>query len=120
MTNFGSGGVDRISATKASKLFTTLPRALRFLLLFCASAPRQERRRKSLRKTVADQQEPLSVAKADLLDHASNGIEEFDGIRIVDQPQHLPSITGPVTDLPLAVFKVSRTRPPLGLQSNED
>ena len=119
MKNFGSGGVDRISATKASKLPTVLPRALRLLLLFCAG-PGRERRRKSLRKTVADQQEPFSVTKADPLDHASNGIEEVDGIRTVDQPQHLPGLTGPATDLPLAVFNMSRTRPPLGLQANED
>jgi hypothetical protein len=115
MKNFGSACVDRISATQASKLLTMLPRALRFLLLFCAFAPRQERRRKSLQKTVADPQESLSVTKADLLDHASNGIEKVD-----DQPQHLPGITGPVTDLPLAFFKIWRTRPPLGLQTNED
>src|SRR6516165_1923116 len=51
MNNFGSGSVDRISATKASKLLMMLPRALRFLLLFCAFAPRREQRRKSLRKT---------------------------------------------------------------------
>ena len=115
MKNFGSGGVDRISATQASKLLTMLPRALRFLLLFCAFAPRRERRRKSLHKTVADQQELLSVTKAGPLNDASNLIEKVD-----DQPQHLPVITGPVTDLPLAVFKISRTRPPLGLQTNED
>jgi hypothetical protein len=120
MKNFGSGSVDRIAATKASKLLTMLPRALRFLLVFCAFAPRRERRRKSLRKTVADQQEPLSVTKADPLDDASIVIEEVDGIRIVDQPQPLQGITGPDTDLPLAVFKMSRTRPPLGLQANED
>jgi hypothetical protein len=115
MKNFGSGSVDRISATKASKLLTMLPRALRFLLPFCAFAPRRERRRKSLRKSVADQQEPVSVTKAGPLDDASNVIEKVD-----DQPQHLPGITGPVTDLPLAVFKISRTRPRLGLQANED
>jgi len=61
MKNIGSGSVDGISATKTSKLLTMLPRALRLLLLFCAFAPRRERRRKSLHKTVADQQEPLSV-----------------------------------------------------------
>jgi hypothetical protein len=33
MKNFGSGSVDRISATKASKLLTTLPRLLLFALL---------------------------------------------------------------------------------------
>ena len=120
MKNFGSGGVDRISATKASKLPTVLPRALRFLLLFFDFAPRQERRRKSLRKKVADQQEPFSVTKADPFDHASNVIEEVDGIRTVDPPQHLQGLTGPATDLPLAVFNMSRTRPPLGLQANED
>ena len=100
MKNDGSQSVDRISATKGSN--TMLPRALRLLLLFCAFAPRRERRRKSLRKTIADQQEPLSVTKAGPLDDASNVIEEVDGIQIVDQPQH-------------AVFKISRTRPPLGL-----
>ena len=111
MKNFGSGGVDRISVTQASKLLTMLPRALRFLLLFCAFAPRRERRRKSLHKTVADQQELLSVTKAGPLNDASN---------LINQPQHVPGITGPVTDLPPAVFKISRTRPPLGLQTNED
>jgi hypothetical protein len=69
---------------------------------------------------VADQQEPLSVTKADPLDDASNVTEEVDDIRIVDQPQHLQGITGPVTDPPLAVFKISRPRPSLGLQANED
>ena len=107
MRNDGSQSVDRISATKMSKLLTVLPRALRLLLLSCAFAPRQERRRESLRKTVADQQEPLSVTKAGPLDDASNVIEEVDGIQIVDQPQH-------------AVFKISRTRPPLGLRANQD
>ena len=105
MKNDGSQSVDRISATKMSKLLTALPRALRLLLLSCAFAPRRERRRESLRKTVADQ-EPLSVTKAGPLDDASNVIEEVDGIQIVDQPQH-------------AVFKISRTRPPLGLPANE-
>ena len=56
---------------------------------------------------VADQQEPLSVTKAGPLDDASNVIEEVDGILIVDQPQH-------------AVFKISRTRPLLGLRANQD
>ena len=107
MKNQGSQSVDRIAATKVSKLLTMLPRALRFLLLFCAFAPRQERRRKSLRKTVAEQPEPFSVTKAGPLDDASNVIEEVDGILIVDQPQH-------------AVFKISRTRPPLGLRANQD
>ena len=102
MKNDDSQSVDRISATNASKLFTMLPRALRHLLISCAFAPRRERRRESLRKTVADQREPLSVTKAGPLDDASNVIEEVDGIQIVDQPQH-------------AVFKISRTRPPLGL-----
>ena len=102
MKNDGSQSVDRISATKVSKLLTVLPRALRLLLLSCAFAPRRERRRESLRKTVADQQEPLSVTKAGPLDDAPNVIEEVDGIQIVDQSQH-------------AVFKISRTRPPLGL-----
>jgi hypothetical protein len=121
MKNFGSGSVDRIAATKESKLLTMLPRALRLLLLFSAFAPRRERRRKSLHKTVADQQlPPLPVTKADPLDDASNVIEGVDGIPIVDQPRHLQGINGPVTDLPLAVFKISRTRPPLGLQANED
>jgi hypothetical protein len=79
-------------------------------LLFCAFAPRRERRRKSLRKTVADQQEQLSVIKDGPLDDTSNVIEEVDGIRTVDQPQHLQDIiTGRVTDLPLAAFKISRT-----------
>ena len=55
------------------------------------------------------------MTKAGPLDDASNVIEKVD-----DQPQHLPGITGPVTDLPLAVFKISRTRPRLGLQANED
>jgi hypothetical protein len=89
MNNFGSGSVDRISATKA-KLLTMLPRALQFLLLFCAFAPRRERRRKSLRNTAADQQEPLSVTKAGPLNDASNLLERVD-----DQPQHVPGITGP-------------------------
>ena len=106
MKNQGSQSVDRIAATKVSKLLTMLPRALRLLLLSCAFAPRQERRRESLRKTVADQ-EPLSVTKAGPLDDASNVIEEVDGIQIVDRPQH-------------AVFKISRTRPPLGLRANQD
>jgi hypothetical protein len=113
MKNFGGGGV--VSATEASKLLTMMPRALRLILLFCAFAPRRERRRKSLRKTVADQQEPFSVAKAGLLDDAFDVIENVD-----EQPQHPPGITGPVTDLPLAVFKISRIRPRLGLQANED
>jgi hypothetical protein len=104
MKNFGSGSVERVSATEGSKLLTMLPRALRFLLLFCAFAPRRERRRKSLRKTVADQQEPLSVTKA------GPSIEKVD-----DQPQRLPSIMGQVADPPQAVFKISRTRPRLGL-----
>ena len=60
------------------------------------------------------------MTKADQLDHASNVIEEVEGIRTVDQPQHLPGLTGPATDLPLAVFNMSRTRPRLGLQANED
>jgi hypothetical protein len=107
MNNCGNGSVDRISVTRASKLLTMLPRALRFLLFFCAFAPRRERRRKSLRKTVGDQGEAALGA--------SNVIEKVD-----DQPQHLPGITGPVTDLPLAVFKISRTRPRLGPQANED
>jgi hypothetical protein len=115
MKNFGSGSVDRVSATEPSKLLTMLPRALRLLLLFCALGPRRERRRKSLRKTVADQQEPLSVTKAGPLDDTSNVIEKVD-----DHPQHLPGITGPVTDLPPAIFKIWRTRPRLGLQANED
>ena len=115
MKNHDSESVDRISATKVSKLLTMLPRALRLLLLSCAFAPRRERRRESLRKTVADQQEPLSVTKAGPLNDASNLIEKVD-----DQPQLLPVITGPVTDRPLAVFKTSRTRPRLGLQANED
>ena len=102
MKNDGSQSVDRISATKVSKLLTVLPRALRLLLLSCGFAPRRERRRESLRKTVADQQEPLSVTKADPPDDASNVIKEVDDLGIVDQPQH-------------AVFKISRTRPPLGL-----
>ena len=102
MKNDGSQSVDRISATKVSKLLTVLPRALRLLLLSCGFAPRRERRRESLRRTVADRQEPLSVTKAGPLDEASNVIEEVDGIQIVDQPQH-------------AFFKISRTRPPLGL-----
>src|SRR6516162_2724059 len=106
MKNHDSESVDRISATKVSKLLTMLPRALRLLLLSCAFAPRRERRRESLRKTVADQ-EPLSVTKAGPLDDASNVIEEVDGTQIVDQPQH-------------AVFKISRTRPPLGLRANQD
>ena len=105
MRNDGGQSVDRISATEVSKLLTMLPRALRLLLLSCAFAPRRERRRESLRKTVADQ-EPLSVTKAGPLDDASNVIEEVDGNQIVDQPQH-------------AVFKISRTRPPLGLPANE-
>ena len=105
MRNDGGQSVDRISATEVSKLLTMLPRALRLLLLSCAFAPRRERRRESLRKTVADQ-EPLSVTKAGPLDDASNVIEEVDGIQIVDQPQH-------------AVFKISRTRPPLGLRANQ-
>ena len=54
------------------------------------------------------------MTKAGPLDDASNLIEKVD-----DQPQQLPAITGPVTDLPLAVFKISRTRPPLGLPANE-
>jgi hypothetical protein len=58
--------------------------------------------------------------KADPLDDATNVIEEVDGIRTVDQPQHLRGITGRVTDLPLAVFKIPQKRPPLGLQANED
>ena len=91
MKNVGSDSVDRL--TKASKLLAMLPRGLRFLLLFCAFAPRRKRRRKSLRKTVADQQEPLSVTKAGPLDDTSNLIEEVDGIRTVDQPQHLQGIT---------------------------
>ena len=107
MKNDGSQCFDRISATKKSKLLAMLPRALRLLLLSCAFAPRRERRRESLRKTVADQREPLSVTKAGPLDDASNVIEEVDGIQIVDQSQH-------------AVFKISRTRPPLGLQASED
>jgi hypothetical protein len=94
MKNHGSESVDRISATKVSKLLMVLPRALRLLLLSCAFAPRRERRRESLRKTAADQQEPLSVTKAGPLD-------EVDSIEIVDQPQHV-------------FFKISRTRPPLG------
>jgi hypothetical protein len=94
MKNHGSESVDRISATKVSKLLMVLPRALRLLLLSCAFAPRRERRRESLRKTIADQQEPLSVTKAGPLD-------EVDSIEIVDQPQHV-------------FFKISRTRPPLG------
>jgi hypothetical protein len=94
MKNHGSESVDRISATKVSKLLTVLPRALQLLLLSCAFAPRRERRRESLRKTAADQQEPLSVTKAGPLD-------EVDSIEIVDQPQHV-------------FFKISRTRPPLG------
>src|SRR5262252_8985924 len=106
MRNDGGQSVDRISATKVSKLLTMLPRALRLLLLSCAFAPRRERRRESLRKTVADQQEPLSVTKAGSLDDASNVIEEVDGIQIVE-PQH-------------AVFKISRTRPPLGLRANQE
>ena len=105
MKNHDSESVDRISATKVSKLLTVLPRALRLLLLSCAFAFRRERRRESLRKTVADQ-EPLSVTKAGPLDDASNVIEEVDGNQIVDQPQH-------------AVFKISRTRPPLGLRANQ-
>ena len=107
MRNDGGQSVDRISATEVSKLLTMLPRALRLLLLSCAFAPRRERRRESLRKTVADQQEPLSETKAGPLDDTSNVIEEVDGIQIVDQPQH-------------AVFKISRTRPPLGLRANQD
>jgi hypothetical protein len=107
MKNHDSESVDRISATKVSKLLTVLPRALRLLLLSCAFAFRRERRRESLRKTVSDQQEPLSVTKASPLDDASNDIEEVDDIQIVDQPQH-------------AVFKISRTRPPLGLRANQD
>ena len=106
MRNDGGQSVDRISATKVSKLLTMLPRALRLLLISCAFAPRRERRRESLRKTVADQ-EPLSVTKAGPLDDASNVIEEVDGIQIVDQRQH-------------AVFKISRTRPPLALRANQD
>ena len=106
MRNDGGQSVDRISATEVSKLLTMLPRALRLLLLSCAFAPRRERRRESLRKTVADQ-EPLSVTKAGPLDDASNVIEEVDGNQIVDQPQH-------------AVFKISRTRPLLGLRANHD
>ena len=109
MKNFGSGSVERVSATETLKLLTMLPRALRFLLLFCAFAPRRERRRKSLRKTVADQEEPPSVTKAGPLDDASNIIEKVD-----DQPQ-----LGPVADLPQAVFKISRTRPRLGLQAKD-
>ena len=106
MKNHGGQSVDRISATKVSKLLAMLPRALRLLLLSCAFAPRQERRRESPRKTVADQQEPLSETKASPLDDASHVIEEVDGILIVDPPQH-------------AVFKISRTRPPLGLRANQ-
>jgi hypothetical protein len=106
MKKHGSQSVDRISATKVSKLLTVLPRALRLLLLSCAFAPRRERRRESLHETVADQQEPLSVTKAGPLDDTSNVIEEVDGIQIVDQAQH-------------AVFKISRTRPPLGLPANQ-
>ena len=102
MKNDGSQSVDRISATKVSKLLTVLPRALRLLLFSSAFAPRRERRRESLRKTVADQQEPLSETKASPLDDASNVIERVDGIEIVDQPRHVFS-------------KISRTRPPLGL-----
>jgi len=107
MKNDGSQSFDQISATKKSKLLAMLPRALRLLLLSCAFAPRRERRRESLRKTVADQQEPFSVTKAGPLDDASNVIEEVDGNQIVDQPQH-------------AVFKISRTRPLLGLRANQD
>ena len=99
MKNQGSQSVDRIAATKVSKLLTMLPRALRLLLLSCAFAPRQEKSRESPRKTVADQQEALSVTKAGPLDDASDVIEEVDGIQIVDQPQHV-------------FFKISRTRPP--------
>ena len=106
MKNQGSQSVDRIAATKVSKLLTMLPRALRLLLLSCAFAPRQEKSRESPRKTVADQQEALSVTKAGPLDDASDVIEKVDGIQIVDQPQH-------------AVFKISRTRPPLGLRANQ-
>jgi hypothetical protein len=76
MKNHGSESVDRISATTVSKLLTVLPRALQLLLLSCAFAPRRERRRESLRKTIADQQEPLSVTKAGPLDDASGVIEE--------------------------------------------
>ena len=36
---------------------------------------------------------------------ASNVIEQVDGIRILDQPQHLQGITGPVTDLPPVGFQ---------------
>ena len=107
MKNHGSESVDRISTAKVSKLLAVLPRALRLVLLSCAFAPRRERRRESLRRTVADRQEPLSVTKAGPLDEASNVIEEVDGIQIVDQPQH-------------AFFKISRTRPPLGLRANQD
>src|SRR6516162_4188589 len=106
MRNDGSQSVDRISATMVSKLLTMLPRALRLLLISCAFAPRRERRRESLRKTVADEQEPLSVTKAGPLDDALDVIEEVDGIQIVDHPQH-------------AVFKISRRRPPLGLRANQ-
>ena len=41
------------------------------------------------------------MTKADPLDDASNVTEEVDDIRIVDQPQHLQGITGPVADPPL-------------------
>ena len=105
MKNHDSESAD-LSATKVSKLLTVLPRALQLLLLSCAFAPRRERRRESLRKTVADKQEPLSVTKAGPLDDAPNVIEEVDGIQIVDHPQH-------------AVFKISRTRPPLDPRANQ-
>ena len=40
------------------------------------------------------------MTKAGPLNDASNLIEKVD-----DQPQHLPGIAGPITDLPLAVFQ---------------
>ena len=54
----------------------------------------------------SDQQEALPVTKAGPLDDASDVIEEVDGIQIVDHPQH-------------AVFKISRTRPPLDPRANQ-
>ena len=61
MKNDGSQSVDRISATKVSKLLTMLPRALRFLLFFCASAPRRERVENLCARRLEIREEPLSV-----------------------------------------------------------
>jgi hypothetical protein len=56
----------------------------------------------------------FGVQHGDSSSAAGGYVREVDGIRIVDQPQHLQVFAGPVTDLLLAVFKISRTRPPLG------